>query len=367
MAFGKRLEIAIKNFINSILKAFWAQSSRQPMPPYERILFIRYGGLGDMFLSLPVFRTTHQRYPGAQVDVLCDTKNVAPLLGTGLARHIDYYEKNLLRIVSLIYRLRKRKYAYICNLIVYPSFTFGLLSRLIGPNSIRSSGDQERYSYFYNRLIDLPPKSDIHMLERLFLLASDITGTERSGIEKSWVEYSQDIKDRAYKLYKNALSHLKTGSENAHVAVINISARLHRHEWPMNKNVQFLRGVLERYHNRLDGWIIFTDPRKPEQAVQLASEFSEKQVTVVPPQNDYRVLVEFLRHVDVLLTPDTSYTHAASAIGTPVLVLMTGENVTTWPPFDVPHQLAVSNDLRNLEDLPVETVLQAFDKLMKTL
>ena len=184
---GKQFETSLKNFTSAILSFFLKQPQLKPTPPYSRILFLRYGHIGDMILSLPLFRATRTKYPHAQIDVICDLKNANPLKENPIVDNVYFYEKNFLKIIRLIIKLRKKKYDYICNLVAYPSFTFGILARLIGPKSVRAGGDQEQFSYFYNRLVELPPKMEIHMLKRLFLLSSDITGEEISHTETPWI------------------------------------------------------------------------------------------------------------------------------------------------------------------------------------
>ena len=75
--------------------------------------------------------------------------------------------------------------------------------------------------------------------------------------------------------------------------------------------------------------------------------------------------MEFLSYVTVLITPDTSIAHAASAMGTPVLVLTIGENVTLWDPIGVIHKIVFSDDPFSLEPLAVEKVVEGFYKFMQ--
>jgi ADP-heptose:LPS heptosyltransferase len=367
VAFGKRLEIFFKRGAARILRAFLAQPPRAPQPPFSRILFIRYGGIGDMILSLPVFRAARARFPDARIDVLCDRKNLAPLLGSGLADRIDVFHKRPWRILATILRLRRRNYEYICNLIVYPSFTFGILARLSGPRALRAAGNQERFAYLYNRPIDLPPKREIHMLKRLFLLAQDIAGPEISGARAPWVEYDAEIKTKARALFEavSIAPGKSVGGGPFRLAAVNLSAGLTRREWPLEKYTLFLRQAAAKFHDSIDGWVIFTDPECPGMAGELARAVSDERVTVLPAQRDFRVIMEFLRHVHVLVTPDTSFSHAASAMGTPVLVLIIGENLTAWNPLGVPHQIVASEDPVSLRGVEVELVLEKFESLMR--
>lgn len=370
MSLGKRLETTLKNMTTGALRIFLAQRPRAADPPFKRILFIRYGGIGDMILSLPVFRAARARFPDSQIDVLCDAKNLGPLQGARLADHIDVYDKHPHRVLALISRLRRRDYDVICNMVVYPSFTFGILARLIGPRAVRIAGDQERFSYFYNRLVDLPPKREIHMIERLFLLAADITGISGPEIPEMgipWVDYDSDIQTRASELLSAAIARLSLKNAHPRIAAVNISAGLERREWPIERFGEFLRIAMGRSSESIDGWIIIRNPQKPEEAERLVAAVGNAASTVLPVIDDFRVLMEFLRRVRLLVTPDTSFVHAASAMGTPVLDLIIGENAITWAPVGVPHRMVVSSDRLSLRELPVADVVRGMETLLEEL
>jgi ADP-heptose:LPS heptosyltransferase len=367
MRLGKQLEIGLKELTAATLRQLLAQPPRNPQPPFERILFLRYGGIGDMILSLPVFRAAKARFPGVEIDVLCDRKNGGVLAGNRLVDHVYWYQKQPLEIAGLVAQLRSRRYDYLCNLVVYPSFTFGMLARLIGPGAIRAAGDQERYGYLYNRLVDLPPKREIHMLERLFLLAADVAGAHVTHTETPWISYDGDIRAKAAELERLVRSQLGIQSDSTPIGALNLSAGLERREWPREKYAELLRSAIARHRDRIAGWVIITDPRNPRDAEQFVQRFAGQPVVQLPPAEDFRVMMSFLPHVALLITPDTSFAHAASAMATPVLDLMIGENVTPWRPIGVPHEVVASDDPRNLAELPVEAVLGGLERLLRTL
>lgn len=317
-----------------------------------------------MILSLPIFRAARARFPEAEIDVLCDPKNAGPVENTGLVDHVALYDKDPLRTVELVSRLRRREYDYVDNLVVYPSFTLGLLARLIGPDAVRAAGDQGEFSYCYNRLIDLPPKQKVHMLERLFLLAADITGPQISEIATPWVEFGNTIQRQAKELFSSVAARLSLNSNSPRLAAVNLSAGLKRREWPLEKYEEFLRNAVESFYPQVNGWMIITNPHAPEEAQELARLVNHERVHVLPGSNDFRVMMEFLRHVYLLITPDTSFVHAASAMGTPVLDLMIGENVTTWAPVGVPFQIVSSKNPFSLREVRVEEVLQGTQSLL---
>jgi ADP-heptose:LPS heptosyltransferase len=380
MKIGKRLEHLIKNSIAALLRAILEQKPKTPQPPYKRILFLRFDALGDMILSFPVYRATRAALPETEIDILCSRKNVILLKDANLVDQLLIAGKNPLELLKLIRRIRKRNYDLIINLVTRPSFTFGLVARLGGPKSVRIAGEQEQFAYLYNRNSDLPPKSEIHMMERKFLVCKDIVNPEISHIDTPWVNYSTEVKDQAKKLFDKTINGLDLQPEKGRLAALNLSAGLERREWQVEKYVRFLQQVMEKYQERIDGWVVFTDPEKPEKTHELVERINQSvpnnvgairesplqsRVIAVPAQPDFRVVMEFLSLVTVLITPDTSIAHTASAMGTPVLVLTIGENVTVWDPIGVPHEIVFSDDLYSLETLAVENVVNGFEKLMK--
>ena len=363
MSSGKQLETGIKNFTSSLLNFFLKQPQINPTQPYSRILFLRYGHLGDMILSLPLFRAVSERYPDTQIDVICDLKNANPLEENPIVDNVYFYEKNIFKIIRLIFKLRNKKYTYICNLVAYPSFTFGILARLIGPKAVRAGGDQEQFSYFYNRLVELPPKMETHMLKRLFLLCSDITGEEISHIETPWITIDKVVEEKANILFKKISSQLN--SENPRLVLVNLSAGMVRHEWQEEKYIEFLETAVSKYKTKIDCWAIITDPKTPANAAQIVEKLNHPSVVQVPAQDDFRVMMALMQKCYLIITPDTSFSHAASAMGTPVLNLMIEENVITWAPYGVKHKIVSSDDPLSLKDLSVEKVLQGLDELME--
>ena len=54
-------------------------------------------------------------------------------------------------------------------------------------------------------------------------------------------------------------------------------------------------------------------------------------------------------------------------MGTPVLDLMIKENVVTWPPLSVMNEVVSSKNPKILEDVEVEEVRAAFERLNQKL
>jgi ADP-heptose:LPS heptosyltransferase len=367
MNFLKKIEHVLKDILATILRAMLKQPEKALSPPYRRILFLRYDVLGDMILSIPVFRATRRRYPETEIGVLCSRKNYILLADTDLADDLYIFDKHPFKIYNLIRTLRGKKYDLIINLVTRPSFTFGIIARLAGPHAVRMAADQEQFSYFNNHLIKLPPKQDIHMLQRKFLVSAEIIGENVTDIEIPWVAYPQPIKQAARKLFYQIIANIGSSKDSARLVAVNLSAGLTRREWPIKKNVIFFTQLIEKYKDIIDGWAIFTNPVKPDEVESVVKQVDKPQLTIIPPQLDFRIIMELLPHFFALVTPDTSIAHAASAMGTPVLVMMIGENINIWDPIGVANVIVLSQDPYSLTELPVNNAVEGFDNLMSQL
>ena len=48
-----------------------------------------------------------------------------------------------------------------------------------------------------------------------------------------------------------------------------------------------------------------------------------------------------------------------------MLNLIIGENVNKWAPYGIPHVMVVSEDPLSLEELPVQKVVDGFERLLR--
>jgi ADP-heptose:LPS heptosyltransferase len=363
--FAKNLELAVKDGISALLNFFLRQPHREIPSSARRILFFRHDLLGDMILSLPILKAFQRRYPEAVIDVFCSPKNFKILEDSGLADHLYIYQKNALHLVRWVFFLRKMQYDLIINLITHASFTFGLVARLAGPHSVRVAGHQEQFAYLYNHHVRLPAKGSTQMLRVKYLLCEDIIGKMPERLPTPWISYKPPIKAQALEIKNKILSDLGN-SEADFLVGLNLSAGMARREWPLEKYQQFLSEMIEKYKDRIGGWVILSNPGDPARALQLKLQVKHNKLVMTDAQNDFRVILELLPVFKLVITPDTAFVHAASAMGVPVLAMKIGQSANVWDPFGVPYKVVTAADYYSLAGLEVNEVAGAFANLLET-
>ena len=77
---------------------------------------------------------------------------------------------------------------------------------------------------------------------------------------------------------------------------------------------------------------------------------------------DLKTLIAALSLAGRVVCPDGGAMHLAAALGKPVVALFGDSPVNRWRPWGVPHRV-VRPESRDLADLPLEPVLEAFQAL----
>lgn len=360
---GKKIELFSKRILSSLIKSVFKEEIRKPKPPYNKILFLRFDVLGDMIVSLPVLRACRNSLPSSRIDIICSYKNQSVIENSGFVNNTYVTTKDIVKNILLSIRLRKEKYDLIVNLVTRPSLTYGILTQIIGPKAYRVAGEQEKYEYFYTHNVALPPKRAIHMTQRLMLLCSFLTEENSLTYRQPWVKFGNEVVEKSSQLYKKVCQTIDPGKSKLKVAAINLTSGLERRNWPIEKYIEFLKTASEKYNEKVDGWVIFTNPSKPNDSKMVENLVSNKKVIALPIVNDFKVLFEFLHHLYFLVTPDTSILHAASATGTPVLAMIIGENKIVWTPVGNINEVVFSEDPFSLNDLPLTDVLKGMERL----
>jgi len=364
---GKKIELASKKVLSFIIQILFKKQVRTPSPPYIKILFIRFDVLGDMIISLPLFRAVRTNLSSSRIDIICSFRNNSIIQQSGYVNNTYITTKNPFRNILLIFRLRKVKYDLIVNLVTRPSLTYGILAGFIGPNSNRVASNQRSYEYFYTHIVELNSKGNIHITRKLLQLCSFIIDNNYPALSQPWVSYENEIKAKAKELYQWVLQQLSLNTGTSKIAAVNLSAGLVQRDWTFEKFLDFLKVVISKYNDEIDGWVIFVNPVNPSESNRMVELVGNNKIMSLPQIKDFKILFELLHHMYLLVTPDTSFMHAASATGTPQLGLMSEVKVSEWGPLSSPNAVAVSKNPSSLKEIPVEDVVAAFDRLIEQL
>jgi ADP-heptose:LPS heptosyltransferase len=141
---------------------------------------------------------------------------------------------------------------------------------------------------------------------------------------------------------------------------MHLSARRPAQQWPL-AHYAALAKELGREARVLLLWAPGSkdNPRHPGDDEAAAEVLRAAPATVPVPTPDLATLIAALSLADRVVCPDGGAMHLAAALGKPVVALFGDSPVERWRPWGVPHQV-VRPESRNLADLPLQDVLEAF-------
>lgn len=361
----RKIEIAWRALWMRLLGWMLPGPKEAQLPPVAgsdyRVLFIRYERIGDMIMATSLIRNIASVLPDGKVDVLA-TPTTAPVLeGNPYVRNVLVLERKSARSYGqLMRRLRRERYTVMIDgRINNPRiFTSTPLLMFAGRARFRVGAGGDSKPRIYN--VSVPEWNRLeHYIEGSKQLAVPF------GVDPGAVDWQPEIfltqEERARAEEKWAEARSLVGAEPAPGGIakrllVNLSASEPKRRWPDGKFKATLQSARDRA------------PNMPIVVIGLPSEWESVQdvansVGALPVETPrLRDALALVGSADLVFTPDTSISHAASAFRKPSVVLLKREH-KPYAPWNTPGEIIAWNEAE-IHQLPHERVAKALDKLL---
>jgi ADP-heptose:LPS heptosyltransferase len=319
----------------------------------KRVLYLRYDRIGDMILATGLLRALAQADHPIVVDVLASPENATVLEGNPNVRSIILFERRRpLRIVRAFQRVRRERYDAVLDCQVFSPSTTTLLMMLL-------SGARRRVGVA-NRGIDdaltdpMPvPPGAAHTIEYTAALAGAF------GIDPLTTDWRPELYLRSDELTNAEGQWREADGGHRTRLLVNISAGKVACRWP-EASVTSLLAQLSR-REPAPTMLLVCAPSD----LAIASRISAATGVRVARTPRVRDALALVAASDVVLTPDTSITHAASALNKPAVVMLPRGRDRHWGPYRTTGR-AITSPGRRVEELPVPPVYAAVDAMLGT-
>jgi len=349
MNFLKRAENANKKFFYKLFRRmFRNEEARLPLEAarVRKILLFRYDAIGDMVVTTPVFNLLRESLPQAEIHVICSPYNYPIIKNDERIQRYFLHDGTLRSFWRLLRECRKEGYDLILAYVLFRTTYAGLMANLIGGRratkvTILHEERRELYSTFFNVQIGLK-RDTCTMAELQVKMLCELFHWHYSpGMVRLGMRLDADSRAVAESFCsRNSL---------VDFTVLNISAGREYRRWSVAKNREFLHRVLAR--TPAHEFVIVAAPSDLQDAEAIAEGFP--QVCVFPPSPNILDVCAVIERAAIVVSPDTSVVHIASAFGRPTLAFYsyTTAYVMEWLPFGVPNRYLISRD-----KLPIETI-----------
>jgi ADP-heptose:LPS heptosyltransferase len=361
----RKIEIAWRRFWMRILGWMLPGPRETTLPEPSnasyRVLFIRYERIGDMIMATSLIRAIASALPNRKVDVLATPATAAVLEGNPYVDEILMLDRrSFSSYMDIMKRLRAARYTVMVDGRINnpPIFTSTPLLMYAGRARFRVGAGSQTRPRIYN--VTVPEWNRIdHYIDGSKSLAVPFGVDPEHTDWQPEIFLSGDERTRAEERWKEARALLAHGNPSTGITkclLVNLSASEPKRRWPDGKFIATLQGARARAPQM--PMIVIGLPAEWSSVQQVAN--SVKALPVATP--NLRDAFALVGTADLVFTPDTSISHAASAFRKPSLVLLKREH-RPYAPYQTPGEIVAWNEAE-IQQLPHERVSDALEKLL---
>jgi ADP-heptose:LPS heptosyltransferase len=317
----------------------------------KKVLIIRLGKIGDIVVTSFVFEIIKSNYP--QIDIyLVTLKLNQDVLEFNPRLKKVYYSKNNIILFWNLLKLRLNTFDLILDFNDNESTTSTLIFRFL------SSKHKAAYNYQgYKNIIDIKikpmAKNESHIIERT---------------EDFLHQLGIPIDDQKVKpiFYLNPLLYSeikKQKHEDEIIVAINLSAGADIRYWEKDKWIQLLKLIMKEYPDF--SLLLLSVPKDEALRKEIYSQLNRTQLRST---NNLTIqhFASYIKISNILITPDTSAVHIASAFGIPTIAMYPSydSNFVSWQPFKIPYR-SIKSSTESVKQISAGDVFGAFQSLVK--
>ena len=301
----------------------------------NRILVIKYSAIGDLIMSTPAFRSLKKAYPNAKISLLIGKWSLPiiennPNIDEFIVVDDDIFaKKKIAGLLGLILKLRKNKYDLVISF--HRSLAMSLFSRLVGGrNTLGFDRNGEGRFYSIKTLYD--KVNGLHESEKFLELIKEVGGSDEE------LKFDFYYKDSEEKRVLEIMKENKLVGNGAVVAFlpgggVNPSMSFEQKRWPI-ENWTKLGDLLKE---NMNAKIVTLGSKSEAKICQEAinSMSSKEGVNDFCGKISLREASIMLNYVDILITPDSSLMHVASALNTKTIALFGPTDPKNYAPPNI--------------------------------
>jgi ADP-heptose:LPS heptosyltransferase len=327
-----------------------------------RVLIIRYERIGDMIMATSLIRNIANALPSGKVDVLATPATAPVLEGNPYVGKIFTLNRGSIRSYrEVMKQLRQARHTVLVDGRINnpPVFTSTPLLMYAARARFRVGARGNKKPRIYNVAVPEWNRVD-HYIEGSKHLAVPFGVNPASVDWQPEIFLSTEERARAEEMWKEAKSLISVESQEPETGrkrlLVNLSASETKRRWPDGKFIATLQNARAKF------------PNMPMIVMGLPSEWASVQkvataVRALPVETPkLRDAFALVGTSDMVFTPDTSISHAASAFRKPSLVLLKREH-RPYAPYNTPGAIISWNE-EEIQQLPHERVAKALDKLL---
>jgi ADP-heptose:LPS heptosyltransferase len=359
--FNKRLTVGL---VGKLLGVYRVDPPLDP-ESIESVLIIRHDAIGDMIITTPIWKTLKQRYPDIRIGVIASFRNRPVLEADPDIDHVYECAGESFRDIWRVSRqTRRQKWSVVMPMLYHRKTKMAVACRLFAPGAISSmillpNTSIQRYQHLFHVVIPSEFGPDrVHMTARIKNHLEATFGIDIPVEQWRLSIHFDPAKQTGVRSAMSALIHEDGTSGYIH---INLEAKNAFREYGLENNFALSRELRRRFPNLSIFWT--ASPIAMESARQYLSQHSSDRIHLLETES-LPELGAVVEGADLVISPDTSVIHMASAFRRPVLGLYYVRN--EWGPWQTKNRMLFPNLGEPAASIPVDAAVAAASDLLQS-
>ena len=338
-------------FLKSLVKG---QISNIDANQIKKVLFLKYEKIGDMIVATPVFRELKKKYPHIKIFVLASNINKDLLNNNPYIDKVYIYKNNWLELFPILFKLKKYSFDVCFEFEAKVATRAIIILKIIKPKFIAAvfkvngrygiSADELKVYDFYTKKNNRDHWRDVCLDILSFLKIKPKSN-------KYDIFLSDKERDKAKNFVSNINSKIKIG--------INLEGSFKEKQIQPKELKQICKGIYDNYSNIKI--VILATPDKLEKTIKIISKMGFD--FVIPSYTTETILdvAALIEQLDLIITPDTSIVHVASAFDKPIVSIHENnlDSYRLWKPISTFNKTIFANSTYGICDYNVDDVVNS--------
>jgi ADP-heptose:LPS heptosyltransferase len=344
-----------------LLRFFTSKKARDfDIRNVKKVLFFRYDRIGDMVITTPVFRELKLFIPEIKITVLASKTNQSVLSNNPYIDDIFInYKNSFLNDFQTLFWLRKKKFD-VCVEFDHSVVPHAILRlKIVNPKIIISVVKEGRYGVKGSelKLYDFytEKKNNLHFRDIWLETLSPLNIRPKSN------QYDLFCTNSQIQVAKNFISKF----HGKFLIGINLEGAVEGKKIQNTELEQICKGIKQANNNIQI--IILTAPNNLQSVSQLVEEIGLEYVVTSYKTKTILDVAALIKNLDIIITPDTSIVHIASAFDKPIVTIHENnqDSFQLFSPTSSLNKTVFSSKDNSINGFDVKKVIDFSNELIK--
>ncbi|HET6511253.1 MAG TPA: glycosyltransferase family 9 protein [Candidatus Kapabacteria bacterium] len=351
--------------IGGLGKMLRIKPAKHPIPLSEirSVLILRYDAIGDMVVTTQVWRILKRIAPHIKIGVACSYRNIDVLrVDPDVDVVYDMSEADVKQILRGAREARKENWQ-ISMQTVYNRKTKGaIISRLACPKGLTSIAAHDKLAH-YQKLFSIvghAPHQGKYLMPMIDVIKAHFEAVfDYKPTQDEW-HPSLVIDEKVLTRTRERIAQLHAENGTRRFFMVNTEAWTPFKEWGYENTLELVKLMQDKYPDCL--FLITSSPATQKAVEHFIARPDKPSRMIYYATADLHELMAITRYSDMVITPDTSIVHMATAERKPIVAMFVWRS--EWLPYNVPNVVLTPQEGNPVSTIPLSDVFAAVEELM---